>query len=399
MVNLKSFLAKSAVRLISAVSAAAMCLALCSCEPKNSLRDPVELDRIMPVLLYTGIGFGNGTQACPEFTEADIRKMTEAGITDFILNTAVSPIYYRDIDEYGNEISESKLLCSKEDIDTLTMEDLGVDSEYELETKKEQIKSNITIQADDRDTINAQIDFEIELGKRILSVNPDARLWFSFPFIKIDDGAEFYAQHYMDVIYPKIKLAFSEEEFEKNVCGMYWATENASGTNWNSENLVDFDNPVVKAAKYCADIIHEDGKTFIWIPFTLNGKQTERSAIIANQTDIFDYVFFQPGYLWGDEKEPYLDIIQNSVTNGVFMNSNGTPYGGEKKSNTVIGVEIELDNKFITLSDGDEYLRRYNGYVEHFSQFKHDKSMAFYCSNRDNMMNPEVFELFKEWFN
>ena len=394
-------MSKKAIKLISLLLTALVCFALCSCEPKNSLyKKPVEHEHAMPLLMYVGCYDDTGRAGQPKFTDADLQTLIDGGIHEFILLSTHMPTYYQDIDENGNAVGDAKRLCTKEDIYSLTMEDLGVDSEYDLQLKQEQVIRDTYVEVSHKlSTINQQTDYEIELAKRILAIDPEAKLWFSLPHTKIIEGATFYAEHYMDIIYTKIKLAFTPEEFEKNVAGMYWATENATGNVFDTENLVDFGNPLVKAAKYCSDIIHEDGKTMIWIPFTTLGIQYDRIGFIANQTDIFDYVYLQPGYLWNEEKEPFITYISDSVKAGAVLTTAGTSYGGEKKSSTVIGAEIELDARTVTGSAAEDHMRRYNAYVENFSQFKADKLIAIYCSNRTAMFNAEVNEMLLKWYN
>ena len=392
---------KKLIQLASFVLAAAMCVLMCSCEPKNSLyKEPVEHEHAMPLLMYVGCLDETGRAGYAKFTDEDLQVLVDGGINDFVLLTTFMPTYYQDIDENGNAVGEVKRLCTKEDIYTLTMEDLGVDSEYDLQLKQERVISeSYTTPAGDESPINVQTDYEIELAKRILAINPDAKFWFSLPHTKIIEGATFYAEHYMDIIYTKIKLAFTPEEFEKNVAGMYWSTEDAGGSVFDTENLVDFGNPCVKAAKYCSDILHEDGKTLMWIPYTTVGDQYTRTGFIANQTDIFDYVYLQPGYYWHENKEQFIGYIKDSVSAGAVLTNAGVPYGGEKKSSTVIGAEVEMDIRLVAGADPEGHNRRYNVYVENFSQFKADKLIAIYCSDRTAVANATVNEMLLEWYN
>ena len=265
---------KKLVKLFSFVLVAAMCVALCSCAKTGLRSKPVDLEHVMPLLMYVGCGDDSGKASQPKFSDEQLQQLTDAGINEYVLLTTFMPTYYCDIDENGNAVGEPQRLCTKEDIYTLTMEDLGVDSEYQLQLKQEQvIRDTYVTPSDNKSTINQQIDYEIELAKRILAINPNAKFWFSLPHTKMIEGATFYAEHYMDIIYPKIKIAFSEEEFDKNVGGLYWSTEDAGGTVFDTENQVDFGNPIVKAAKYCSDILHEEDKTLMWIPYTTMGQQ------------------------------------------------------------------------------------------------------------------------------
>ncbi len=390
---------KKLVKLFSFVLVAAMCVALCSCAKTGLRSKPVDLEHVMPLLMYVGCGDDSGKASQPKFSDEQLQQLTDAGINEYVLLTTFMPTYYCDIDENGNAVGEPQRLCTKEDIYTLTMEDLGVDSEYQLQLKQEQvIRDTYVTPSDNKSTINQQIDYEIELAKRILAINPNAKFWFSLPHTKMIEGATFYAEHYMDIIYPKIKIAFSEEEFDKNVGGLYWSTEDAGGTVFDTENQVDFGNPIVKAAKYCSDILHEEDKTLMWIPYTTMGQQYDRIGFISNLTDVFDYVYLQPGYLWHEEKEPFVNYIKNSVEAGAVLSTSGTIYGGEKKSSTVIGVEIELDNKVVIGKEAENHMRRYNAYVDNFSQFKSDKLIAIYSSNSTNMFTDTVTNLLFEWY-
>ncbi len=389
---------KKLTRIISLFLIAVMgiSITLTSCAP-NSLRDkPVEHEHVAPLLMYVGLGSDSGKRAYKDFTDSDLQKIVDAGVNEFVLLTTFMPLYYCDIDEQGNAVGEPKLLCSEEDINSLTMEELGATTETDYQITKEKIIKDFGKGAN-KSTINIQIDFEIELAQRILAINPDAKFWFSLPHMKIFDGAKFYAERYMNVIYPKIKLAFTQEQFEKNVGGLYWSTEDAGGRFFNTDNLVDFDNSLVKAAKYCSDIVHADNKTLMWIPYTTAGSQIERVGMISNLTDIFDYVYLQPGYFWHESKKDFITLIDNSVSAGAVVNMSGVIYGEEKKSSTVIGAEIELDNNFL-FKGKEDHLDRYNVYVETFSKYKKDKLFAVYCADRNHIMQPEVTELLFKWW-
>lgn len=395
---------KKFIRVFSLLMALLMvALPLCSCSDStfkgnSSLRKKaVEHEHVAPLLLWVGLSGENGTQDRAVYGDELLQRLVDDGVSEYVMLTGYQPLYYNEIDEAGNDISDPLPLFTEADIDTLTKEDLGVETDLDFTLKIEALKKQVPT-GSSKSTINRQIEYEIELAKRIIAIEPDAKIWFSLPHVKVFECASFFVQHYMDIIYTKVKLAFTEEEFAKNVWGLYWATEDAGG-NWDQDDPVLFGNSLVKAEKYCSDILHKDGKTLMWIPYTTDGSQIDRIGMIANTTDVFDYVYLQPGYLWHEYKEPFLDLIDKTCETGAVVNYSGTIYGGEKKSSTVVGVEIELDNKFLFKSTEDELDRYLNGYVAHFEKYKDDKLFAVYCGDQRDVVQPEVYELLVKWWN
>ncbi len=351
---------------------------------------------IKPMLLYVGYAF-NSTTTYAEFTDEDIKQMTDSGIKDFVLLTTSSPKAYYDIDEKGNNVGELKHIITEEILASMTLDDLNSGS-FDLSSMTALYRTRSKSTTDDM-TLNQQTMYEIELAKRILEINPDAKFWFNLPHIECMALGDHYAKPYVNVIYKLIKTQFTEEQFEKNVGGLYWSSEDTGAwdTPFDNKNTVDFGNPMMKTAKYCSDFVHADGKTLLWIPFTKTEGQILRIGYTANTSNIFDVVFMQAGYFWHEEDKDMIDLLQRSTKANAVLNSSGVPYGGKKTSDTVVGAEIEIDTS-IAFSDGQEYLDRYYGYYNALIEYKDTSAIAFYCGDKRSLMYDSVYSEIAKWY-
>lgn len=74
----------------------------------------------------------------------------------------------------------------------------------------------------------------------------------------------------------------------------------------------------------------------------------------------------QPSYYFHENRESGLEIIHNSVAQQAVLNSSGAVIGGTKTSDTEIGFEMEIDERYFTDS---AYRERYQAYVDTFAEF------------------------------
>ena len=167
-------------------------------------------------------------------------------------------------------------------------------------------------------------------------------------------------------------------------------------TKFNS-NAVDndFDSPIVYAMHKVSDAVHAYGKEMLWIPYyhPNNSYIAPQAGYVINKTNIFDTVILQPSYYFNSEHSNGVNVISKCVEKQAIVNSSGSIIGGTKTSNTVIGFEMEINEKYYTDS---AYKTRYNTYVSAFSKFVGKYPTAFYASNPDVMigLTPVIGDFF-----
>lgn len=98
---------------------------------------------------------------------------------------------------------------------------------------------------------------------------------------------------------------------------------------------------------------------------------------MVNKTNIFDTVIMQPSYYFHENRESGLEIIHNSVAQQAVLNSSGAVIGGTKTSDTEIGFEMEIDERYFTDS---AYRERYQAYADTFAEFVGQYPTAYYAS-------------------
>lgn len=148
------------------------------------------------------------------------------------------------------------------------MEMIGATSQDSAEIIKAGYKTKLS-GLDENLILNDYAGFAIEFANRLIAINPDIEIWYSFPDIHIATLAELYIEPFLEY-YEKLKNDTDAQVWEKNIKGMYWVREDVPAKTYdvfNTQNLVDFDNKTVKAMKACTDAVHKDDKLTFWCPY------------------------------------------------------------------------------------------------------------------------------------
>ena len=402
---------KNFIRILALAMALVMIFSLTACfGPANSLRNPRDIpDRpnIHLVLLYVGY-WGFSTQRYPEFTTRDIERMTEMGMDQFLLIHLVDVMGYRDDD------GELQQIVTPEDIENMDIELTNASDEIGLIGAQDTFMRALLDRnrRDPNTTLNSLADDAIELAWRILDVNPDAQLWFTFPNTVIAPLSHLYYEPFIEHYYNRIKDEFYGEVWDNNVAGFYFAKEEVPPYHlpFNTDNMAYFDNPVVKLMRDLSRVIHADDKFFLWIPFTHQdglAPGTERSrrlGYVANHTDIFDYVIIQPNHLFDRMVTQNLETIRQSALQNAVLNHNGDVIGGEKTSSTIVSLMVELEMKEFLGGNppqgfsAAEVRYRFQHYVDAYRDLVGEVSFAFYAGEQTSLMHPLVFERIRVFF-
>ncbi len=342
------------------------------------------------VLLYVGSKWNSNTINYYTPTDSELRKLLS--VTDEIILIPIST-YNRYTDANGQE----KQVITQDLINNMTGDMVG--NANLLNT----IKSEYTNAAAPIMRSNLHIDEYIEdatdLAERLVAINPDVRLWYSVPANgNLHALTDMFSDSWISLV-DGVKEAVSEDMWNKNIQGFYYATEDIVTANMytkfdTTKPDQNFNNPVVSSMKKVSDKVHSYNKNFMWIPY---GHVTVSSytnlGYVANLTNIFDTIIIQPGYFWHVDRKIGVEVIKNSVEQQAVLDTNGNIIGGKKTSDTVIGWEMEIDQNYLL---GGSYVTRYNTYVDTFKDFVGQYPTVYYADAPEYMLQltDEIGEFF-----
>lgn len=366
--------------------------------PQNSRINPRDLsDRHVPniVMIYSGYWWGP-TNVYPMPTRRQLLDMAEVGMNEFLIITGPPAMSYYDDEGVRHPI------VTYDDIDTIEpwktsayrypeggqrtgrhnhMINIMKGMYERYQTGAEGAPDYFEI------TANSVLEHQIRAAERILEHIPDARLWFTFPTVRIYSMALNFYEPFTNIIYNGIKEHFAGEVWENNIMGFYFADEEVSYymMHFDYENEVDFGNPMVRLMLQLSRRVRADDKKMLWLPFSaprglsevspgVSHSRVSRIGHIANRTDIFDYVLMQPNFLFYNETAMNLEAARMSTELNTVVDSGGNIIGGSKISSTSIGVVIELEeNEFQNGNPrpahsmtAEESLGRFRGYYDNF---------------------------------
>lgn len=383
------------IKIISLLTTAILLLTnLTSCK-KNSLRPHDQPPVMKAVFLYVGYRYNATQTKYATYTDEDLQKLNEIGVSEVCINFGTPVAAYTPEGQ-----SEPQLIVTKDDVNNISPELIGTDK---TESDIAPIKTIYSERVDSLDkglTLEAYADFALEFADRLLKVNPEIKIWYTFPDIAVPTLSQLYIEPFLQY-YETMKKNTDEDVWDNNIQGFYWAREDIATItydNFDTENLVDFDNEMVKAMKACADAVHDDGKLTFWCPYFRATAATGLPiGYVANQTDIFDYVILQPGYMFEETLESNVGLVKQATQQNAVLNGNGIMYSGEKTSDTVIGPEIEMQAENFNGNDGENAKKRYQAYVDNYKDMFNKYSMAFYCGSRPSQMDDQVIEYLEQF--
>ncbi len=255
----------------------------------------------------------------------------------------------------------------------------------------------------------------VTLAEQLIAIDSNCKIWFGFPRILTNcyAAAIRYNYYYNVYVYSPIKTQMQANGHWGNVEGFYYGTEdiprwytrfdtNAPSTQYN--------NVIVSNMKYLSDIVHNDGKKMLWIPYyrPFDYATIEiRDGYVINRTNIFDKAILQPSYYFTPSlTTSNLDFIKNCVSaQACKFNDDGSVVGGAKTSSTEIGFEMEIDINVCSGSQTTQYLARYNSYVSTYKNFitgnngTTKRPSAFYAGAPEELLNGTVFGKVSSFFN
>ena len=379
---------------------------------------PVEHENVKIMLLYIGYGFDyQANQRYAAFTEEDIQTMTDLGMDEFLLLNPQFMTTYYPLNDDGTISTERRHIVREEHVEALTMEMTGQVDEFQLELLRDELlrpgRNGIRFGSDNL-LLNTFVDDHIELIETIVSVNPDARIWLSFPEIWQQVLSYAHVGPFLDIMFFHMRdriNAIDPEIWERNIVGYYWGTEGQYGP-FDTSCTEFFGNETLRAARSLGEVVRGEGKKMLWLPYFGVGSDElqRRIGFIANQSDIFDYVLIQPNTFFstlggaGGVASPRVwDILLQIYETGAFKNAGGVVMGGEKRSSTTVGIMGELDGNVrwhdrVAGNTVMDYAQRWQRYEDFLLPHRNTQSFAFYGDGRNIILNPIVLHrLAKFW--
>lgn len=376
------------------ITALLLIIALLPSCGKNSLRKHDEPHTLNVVFMHVGSRYNNRITTYAAYSDDDLRRLAEIGVNEVCISYgsdvmaytpegADKPVAIVTTDDVYNGIDDTKIDCSNELTRYLLLQSVYA---QKLESRNEHLYLEDFAKA------------ALSLAERLVNINPDIKIWYSFPNILVQPLAEKYIEPYT-LYYNNMKNSTPAEVWEKNIAGFYWTPEDIDNAMiLNIKNRVDFDNPVVMAMKACGDLAHNDGKLFFWCPYYDNAVDTTAIGYVANLTDIFDYVILQPNHLFRENWSFNIDLVKNCAEQNAVLDERGNIIGGKKKSSTIVGPEIEMEGELFDGENGEEMKARYMDYYNAYHSKYGTWSFAFYVGERDSIMSDQVFEYLKEFY-
>ncbi len=341
------------------------------------------------VLLYTCYNSYSNTKY---HVPTDDELVSLLNTTDEILLIPIVT-YNRFTDKAGNDYQ----VITKEIIDSLPVEMVGDVSRYET------IKSEYHATAEHRIAANYHIKDYVNDGnaiaERIVAINPNAKIWFSVPSAEcLHALTNLYAKPWVDTV-ELIKNTVSEDIWNNNVKGIYYAGEDIITAGYTKFDETDpdnnFNNPIVYAMRMVSDKVHSYGKEMLWIPYYHEAASSSKNlGYVVNLTDIFDTVIIQPSFFFNSARVDEIPIVSNCVRKQAVVDINGNIIGGKKISKTEIGFEMEIDSQFF---DNEAYVERYYAYEKGFGEFVGERPTAYYAGAPETML--KLIDLMSKFFN
>ncbi len=330
------------------------------------------------ILLYTGyLGYNHGKYHTP--TDDELRQILD--VTDEILLITISTY-----NAYTDKNGEERKIVTLGTVDKMTVDMVGSPERFDI------IRSEYRAHIEPRERANYNISEyvsdAVSLAKRLVALNENVSIWYSFP-----QAEELHALTHLfaepwSLLADEIKSATPDDIWAKNVKGFYYATEDIISAGYTkfdpSKPENDFDNPIVYSMRVLSEKVHSFGKKLLWIPYYHEAASSSTNmGYVVNLTDIFDTVIIQPSYFFRNERIKELAIVKECVKRQAVVDIHGNIIGGCKRSKTVIGFEMEIDQRFYS---DPEYAKRYQGYVDSFSEFLNIYPTAYYAERPDIML-------------
>jgi hypothetical protein len=222
--------------------------------------------------------------------------------------------------------------------------------------------------------------FMANIVNQIVSRKSSSKVWIGTPGLSSLNYN--LAASSLEPIYnylTQVRTLVGSTIWDKNIGGVYMNMESVYGS-------VDYSNILANSCiKLMSDLsarVHTSLKTkFLWIPYYGYGADPseviKRIGYVSNKSGIYDYVVIQPHYYFDAAVGVNLAGVKNCIINQAITYRDGTIVT-PKASQTVIGVEMELDWHVVPPNNYADFLGRYNEYVSSFTTYRGLFPILFY---------------------
>lgn len=350
------------------------------------------------LLLYVGTNSNHFWDPYPAFSNNDLDKILDATQEFVIINSNATYNYYQ-------KNGTTTQIVSNSSINAIQSSDIQFPNTL-ANIKEDYLGLLSSAGSYPSVTLDKSVSAQVELAKQIISREPNATIWFSFPTVTFQACAQHYKEPFT-YMFNQIKSQIGTTAWNKNVRGFYWGTEAVTSYYTKFDEGAPgnyYNNRMIQLMADIGNLVHNN-KQFMWIPY--NTKDTETSSLytfiragyVANKTNIFDYVTIQPGYYQNSDMSNQLNYVKKSAQDNKFYNNSGGVVGGTKTSSTKIGAEMEIDSKIAGGSNWQGYNDRYYEYTVRFKPLRGSTPFTFYAGDRDSLMNSTVLYYVTDFLN
>ena len=351
------------------------------------------------LLLYVGTNSNHFWDPYPAFSNNDLDKILDATQEFVIINSNATYNYYQ-------KNGTTTQIVSNSSINAIQSSDIQFPNTL-ANIKEDYLGLLSSAGSYPSVTLDKSVSAQVELAKQIISREPNATIWFSFPTVTFQACAQHYKEPFT-YMFNQIKSQIGTTAWNKNVRGFYWGTEAVTSYYTKFDEGAPgnyYNNRMIQLMADIGNLVHNNNKQFMWIPY--NTKDTETSSLytfiragyVANKTNIFDYVTIQPGYYQNSDMSNQLNYVKKSAQDNKFYNNSGCVVGGTKTSSTKIGAEMEIDSKIAGGSNWQGYNDRYYEYTVRFKPLRGSTPFTFYAGDRDSLMNSTVLYYVTDFLN
>ena len=351
------------------------------------------------LLLYVGTNSNHFWDPYPAFSNNDLDKILDAIQEFVIINSNATYNYYQ-------KNGTTTQIVSNSSINAIQSSDIQFPNTL-ANIKEDYLGLLSSAGSYPSVTLDKSVSAQVELAKQIISREPNATIWFSFPTVTFQACAQHYKEPFT-YMFNQIKSQIGTTAWNKNVRGFYWGTEAVTSYYTKFDEGAPgnyYNNRMIQLMADIGNLVHNNNKQFMWIPY--NTKDTETSSLytfiragyVANKTNIFDYVTIQPGYYQNSDMSNQLNYVKKSAQDNKFYNNSGGVVGGTKTSSTKIGAEMEIDSKIAGGSNWQGYNDRYYEYTVRFKPLRGSTPFTFYAGDRDSLMNSTVLYYVTDFLN
>ena len=292
---MKKFLTMLLVGIMSSVLLTTPAGAYSSSEMPNAL------------LLFVGTNSSYSWSPYPSYSNNDLDKILDATKEFVIINSNATYNYYQ-------KNGTATQIVSNSSINAIQSSDVQYANKL-ADVKEDYFGLLSSVGSYSSVTLDKSVSAQVALAKQIISKEPNATIWFSFPMVTFQACAQYYKEPFT-YMFNQIKSQIGTTAWNKNVRGFYWGTEAVTSyyTKFDEGAAGNYyNNRMIQLMADIGNLVHNNNKQFMWIPYNTKDTQTSslytfiRAGYVANKTNIFDYVIIQPGYYQNSDMLNQLD--------------------------------------------------------------------------------------------